>query len=418
MFQNTILCIVCITQKCNMNCKYCFEGDKTNYPSKIMTFETFKNLVDHIKKDFIFYGVKDKKFQILLHGGEPTLLPLEELEKFLEYASNNLKPINSKFELLIQTNGLKLNKDYRDCLKKYNVSTGISVDALTNNLRTSNIDASVVLENAKASIQEGLNPGFISVANKYNIKEVFKFSDNFGIPRSLKLVPCQNVDPNFDYEPSKKDLFENVFLPNYELFKKTGNSKDYLIQFMIEAFIMDYFTIHTNRNQSTCGFKDCGGGINLIAVLPDGTVHCCDRFNGNESFYDDKIINVKGFDFLNIKQFSKLLGLITFNRPYHKSMGCDYCLFSYICQRPCPVIAYKYYGEHKINPSHCEYVKDIYHFLERDIKELFLSLADNFPKGFAFSRDKILKLKRTALYFDFGTISIKDDTTLLFKRNK
>ena len=41
-------------------------------------------------------------------------------------------------------------------------------------------------------------------------------------------------------------------------------------------------------------------------------------------------------------------------------------------------MAYKYYGEHKINPSHCEYVKNIYRvsFVSGLIVEIALNRAE------------------------------------------
>ena len=65
--QNSLEITFQVTEACNLNCKYCYQGEKT---PKVMTLEVAKKFIDVVFREY-----KDKKMAIILEfiGGEPLL---------------------------------------------------------------------------------------------------------------------------------------------------------------------------------------------------------------------------------------------------------------------------------------------------------------------------------------------------------
>ena len=209
MFQSCSLVILALTQKCNMNCKYCFLGDKTSLPNTEMSFKTFQKIVDKIVQDFYRYK-NMKPFGILLHGGEPTLLSIEKLEKMLEYGTEIFSKNNIPIDFSIQTNGIKLTEEYINLFKKYHVSIGVSVDGILNNLRESKINPEKILQNIETAQKQGVKPGILSVVTKQNITTIRSEIRKYPQLRSLKFIKEEDINSEVDYSPKAEDYFNEI----------------------------------------------------------------------------------------------------------------------------------------------------------------------------------------------------------------
>lgn len=114
-----------LTRKCNMNCTYCFEKDKSGQDADLD--KVYGSLLNN---DF-FSVFPTEKFYMF--GGEP-LLNIEFMDKLAQKIQENpklsdktkKKYINSIFSN-ITTNGTLIDKSL-DILKKYNASLQISLD--------------------------------------------------------------------------------------------------------------------------------------------------------------------------------------------------------------------------------------------------------------------------------------------------
>ena len=127
MFRWSNLIIVALTQKCNMNCQYCYLGDKSSLPDTELDFNTYKTIINKIAIDKISYWRDTTlipRFQVLLHGGEPTLVGTDKIRQFLDYGTKVFKAFNLPFEFSIQTNGTNLSPELLNVFKEYKVQVG------------------------------------------------------------------------------------------------------------------------------------------------------------------------------------------------------------------------------------------------------------------------------------------------------
>ena len=111
--------ILKITNKCNLNCIYCYNADKNEI--KDMDFKTAKNSIDYILSD------DADKLKIQFTGGEP-LLNFDLIEKVIKYCNKKYDYINISYA--VQTNGTLLNNELIEKIKDLHLKIGISIDGI------------------------------------------------------------------------------------------------------------------------------------------------------------------------------------------------------------------------------------------------------------------------------------------------
>lgn len=116
-----------ITERCNINCSYCYVFNSHNdiykeNPKRLNVNEkiNLRNFIERIARDGAYDSVA-----ISFHGGEPLLYPINDFESICKELRNIL---GIPIFLSIQTNGILLNEGWIDLLLKYNIFLGISLD--------------------------------------------------------------------------------------------------------------------------------------------------------------------------------------------------------------------------------------------------------------------------------------------------
>lgn len=215
---NTVLIIFEVTDKCNLNCKYCTFGKfYNNYDSrenKNMSFNTAKNFLDYFleKRNSLLNKSFKKKTRINFYGGEP-LLNIDLIKQIIHYIDE--KGASSLFDYGITTNGTLLKKHINYLVEKnFDMVVSIDGDEECNSYRT--------FKNGKPTfkaVTDNLNyiknnyPDFFEKQikfnsvyhNKSNVEIVNKyFKSTFG-----RIPMMTELDPN-GVNPLKSMEFENI----------------------------------------------------------------------------------------------------------------------------------------------------------------------------------------------------------------
>lgn len=190
------------TDQCNMRCKYCFHGNR-EYSKKVMSIATFKRLVSIVSANW-------GNVQIVWHGGEPLLVPLEFYKEAYAYC----KSINANFSFSLQTNASLFTQEYIDFFKSTNTKIGISYDGLTNEKVRGNTEK--IKNNIRLLQANDIKPGAIMVVtqkNVNNLKAEYNHFKDLGL--SLKLNPLfidgeakNNLELSLSEEEYSKSICE------------------------------------------------------------------------------------------------------------------------------------------------------------------------------------------------------------------
>ena len=204
-----------VASRCNLNCTYCYvyhlgdDGWKDN--PKLLSEKS----IDDIEKSlFDLYSFQGKSFAIVLHGGEPFLLPKHRLEYLLKKLRHRLPEYTT---VSIQTNGLLLTEELITLCYTYNVTISISLDGpqnINDEMRLDHLgrgsfyrimDSLRLIKNHPFSNQ--VFTGFLAVINPLsNPKEVYNFFKKLNIPSVNFLMR----DGNHDRYPFGKSSFESL----------------------------------------------------------------------------------------------------------------------------------------------------------------------------------------------------------------
>jgi len=111
--------ILCITQKCNLACSYCYLQKK----SATMSLSTAGQVID-----FIFdHNPSDPHKEILLSGGEP-LLEFDIVKKIVSIIESHPAYHTENVTLSVLTNGTIFSHEIADFMKKHSVQFSVSCD--------------------------------------------------------------------------------------------------------------------------------------------------------------------------------------------------------------------------------------------------------------------------------------------------
>ncbi len=110
------------THQCNMRCKYCF-AEKYGYDNSLLD-------IDYLKKYLSLLSQKFQFINLVWHGGEPLMVPLDFYDEIYDYCSE----MDTKFIYSLQTNGVLLNQENIDLLKMNGMFPGAVLVVTQNNV--------------------------------------------------------------------------------------------------------------------------------------------------------------------------------------------------------------------------------------------------------------------------------------------
>ena len=114
-----------VASRCNINCSYCYvynQGDTSwQRQPKVMSPETIQAVVASLHR---LYKDQNAGFAVVLHGGEPLLMPRQHLRTLLE----GLAEAIPSCVRCIQTNGMLIDDETLDLCDATNTTLSVSLD--------------------------------------------------------------------------------------------------------------------------------------------------------------------------------------------------------------------------------------------------------------------------------------------------
>jgi radical SAM/SPASM domain FxsB family protein len=121
--------IVKVASRCNLACSYCYEFfayDQSwrTRPSK-MNVDTARQIGKRVGEHAIANDLR--RVSVLLHGGEPLLVGIEQLEQLLSAMTEGVEG-RTEIRLGLQTNGVLLDEGWLRLADRWQIDIGLSCD--------------------------------------------------------------------------------------------------------------------------------------------------------------------------------------------------------------------------------------------------------------------------------------------------
>ncbi|MFR9540000.1 MAG: radical SAM protein [Rikenellaceae bacterium] len=250
--------ILTITNKCNLNCTYCYEDFKNN-----------RNMSLDVAKEILLEGFKENEggeFEVDFHGGEP-MCNFELIRDLCEWAFSEKR--ECKYRFFIATNGTILTPEMKEWFTKHKdrVNLGLSADGdrEMHNINRSNsfdkIDFDFFLENwPKQQVKMTISEQTI-----HNIARgvIFLHGKGFDVAYNLAL--------GIDWEPELLEVYKaqidqivEYYIQNPSINRAMNLSK------RISAVLSNNKVV-----------RDCGAGKQMRSYDTEGKAYPCHMFTDN-----------------------------------------------------------------------------------------------------------------------------------------
>lgn len=217
---------------CNLGCSYCYEEPDREQRG------------NHIKKEYDLDAIFDRLLEFKefsnetpgLHGGEPLLIPVEDIRKMFEFIDEHWDG-----QPHIQTNGTLIEDEHIEIFKEFNVNVGISCDGPDelNDLRKAraekggkkvditNAMTDRTLDAIKRCSEAGVSVGIITVLHEHNagtdekLEVLLDWIDNLnqsGVTGHFNpAIPYDDIQTDESLSPER---LKEVFLRCWEWMKE------------------------------------------------------------------------------------------------------------------------------------------------------------------------------------------------------
>lgn len=320
--------IMKLTNLCNLDCSYCYYKQTLHTPgiSKLMSKDVWKNVVDktfeyNFNKQY--YGV-----DFCLHGGEPSLYPINQLREFIEYVKEVAKKYENKvsYSFSLQSNGIHFSDELLKLCKEENINVGISMDGpkYINEVGRKSLSFTDVTERSLQTIKKlqenNIKFGVLTVISdmhKGKEQELYDFYKENEI-HSVGFLRCFS-----DYSKIDNDVLANFLINFFDLYfygsyKLTIREFDYAIQNALGIEAGNVCNLNFRKN---CG---C-----YLTVSTDGDLYFCDDNISNMTPYGN-IVKDNLEDIYQTTEFKNKLEKI------HKvKTDCEKCEVYNLCRMGC-----------------------------------------------------------------------------------
>ena len=351
------------TERCNLNCGYCYIPESMRKSGGQMTPDELKDALAKLRDYFGSIMPEGRKAQIVFHGAEP-MLAREAIFAAIEQFGRD-------FRFGVQTNGTLLDADAIGFLRETGTGIGLSLDAATAdiaNLTRKTWAGESVFDktlNAMELLRGYAGHNVICTVTKANMEHLPALVDFFHereVPTTMfNVVRCTLAGARA-IKPTDEDVFfhfQKAIQRTHELFKKTGR-KLVVANF---ANILVSILAPTAR-RLMCDISPCGGGRVFFALAPDGGMYPCSEFIGLQEFKGGNLFADNIDAVLQTPAFRKVT-----ERNVDRFEPCRRCAVRHFCGSPCPAEAHEMNGSMDRTGAFCE-------FYEEQVRLAFRIIAD------------------------------------------
>lgn len=285
-----------ITNQCNLNCSYCYLGQKKNYYMDTKTFKEAINLsIQEASKEY------DRKILVDFIGGEP-LLVFSMIKWCVAYVEKECKKYGINPFYSITTNGTLLNDDIVIFLTKYKFSLKVSIDGdrVVHDLNRRDYNGkgsyekifsilSLIRDYSKWTGRECIIANVITKNNYSFLIETLKHIKTLGF---LILESEINIYEEWNDRDIDKLIGQIESAMDYYIFLKRNGEKFYWS--FLEKRIHDLF--------NEVSFYSCKAGLKSIFVTAKGDIYPCSEIDE-----DIKMGNV--FEGLKVEKVREFAGI-------------------------------------------------------------------------------------------------------------
>ncbi|MBI5396141.1 MAG: radical SAM protein [Verrucomicrobia bacterium] len=273
-FRKVRMVIGKVTTSCNLRCKYCCtDAVPLTKPGATMTMATHKRAVS-----LLVGNTQNNEVQWIFHGGEPMLLSVAWYEEAIEHciAVAEANPHLKRLMIGMQSNLTRLSPEHLALIKKYRIQVGTSLDGPPQLSDVYRQGGKRVEESIELLHREGAPAGVIALINKNTIKhldEVVDYFDQKGFGVTFNATCPTGRGTNLE-DLTGDELFaaKRAVLERAD---KSGNRR--LLSPDLAKQIVHFHTGQRDLTERTCHDYNCGAGVSLIGLNPNGDLWPCGR---------------------------------------------------------------------------------------------------------------------------------------------
>jgi uncharacterized protein len=186
--------VIKLSKLCNLRCGYCYEWNELHNPNK-MSLDLVEKISSAAEQ---FHRIQagsapSAHTTIIIHGGEPFVLPPEYLRAVFGLVRSRLADLSHSIAL--QSNMYRVSDRHLDLCKEYRVRIGVSYDLISGvRLTPSGHDTEDrVDKNTRRAQKAGFNPGAVVVLAKHtapHLREIYDFFVARGMP--FRVLPLSD----------------------------------------------------------------------------------------------------------------------------------------------------------------------------------------------------------------------------------
>ncbi|MCX7825914.1 MAG: radical SAM protein [Verrucomicrobiae bacterium] len=268
-----------VTHSCNLRCAYCCaDAIPLTQPGATMAIETHRNAARLLAGQ-----TESEALHWIFHGGEPMLLPAAWYEEAIEFLIG-VAEANPRLQRLVvgmQSNLTRLTPEMLALVKKYRIQVGTSLDGPPQISDLYRQAGKRVEETIELMTREGAPPGVIAQIHRNamsNLDEVIDYFDRKGF--AVMFNPTCPTGRGANVEGLTGEELFDARRRLLERADRSGNLK--LLGPDLVRQLWWFASQTRDMGERTCHDYNCGGGVTLIGVDPNGDLWPCGRASDAE----------------------------------------------------------------------------------------------------------------------------------------